>query len=302
MKASHDAPHALENISAPGFAIQLPSAQLSDLIQINCINRIRGTFRVRSSGSEGHLFFDGGLLVHAECEAHVGLDAVVRMLGWSGGSIEPCTLPWSGENSIGMGADALLLHAAQRADERAHAAHGTKDATTKVVRRVSLPGDAAPAPRAEKAAAGAQPEPGPATASAAASATASAAASAIASAAALAAEPSPEPPRRASEHSGLSLASPLLVQGLSRLEVATVAANGDIQRLRAGASDDLADTGFFCHQLASLIGEGLGLGPCRALACESVKDGIVVFKGRAIVAARGNRKDLEVVLLKVGLA
>jgi hypothetical protein len=31
-----------------GFAIRLPTAQLADLIQINCLNRVRGAFRVCS--------------------------------------------------------------------------------------------------------------------------------------------------------------------------------------------------------------------------------------------------------------
>src|SRR5262245_2694888 len=105
--------------STPGFAVRLPCAQLGDLIQINCLNRIRGAFRVSSGQGEGLLFFAGGQLVHASCGDQVGLDAVVIMLGWRSGSIEPSELAWPAEASIGMGADALLLHAAQRLDERA---------------------------------------------------------------------------------------------------------------------------------------------------------------------------------------
>src|SRR5688572_10492166 len=67
---------------AEGFAIRLPSAQLGDLIQINCLNRIRGAFRVSSGPHRGHLFFEQGQLIHADFGAVTGLDAVVQMLGW----------------------------------------------------------------------------------------------------------------------------------------------------------------------------------------------------------------------------
>jgi hypothetical protein len=307
MAASHNAPRHSADVSpevSRGFAITLPSAQLGDLIQINCINRVRGAFRVASSGGTGQLFFDAGLLVHASCGDQVGLDAVVKMLGWTGGSVEPCELAWPAESSIGMGADALLLHAAQRLDERTHAALGRADATTKVVRRVALPSDAAPALDARVVV--------PNVVSAEARAVEARAVEARAVEARAVEAPAGErlpadlepvvaEPRRASEHSGLSLKSALSLDGLSRLEVVSVAPDGNIQHLRAGASPDLADTAFFCQQLGSLIGEGLGLGSCRALACENNEQGIVVFKGRAIIGARGSRRDLEVVLDKVGL-
>jgi hypothetical protein len=116
-----------------GFAVRLPSAQLADLIQINCLNRVRGAFRVCSGMQEGHLFFAAGQLVHADFSGAVGLDAVVMMLGLRGGSIEPCEQPWPAIRSIDMGADALLLTAAQRLDDERRSDHG-RDLTTKVVR------------------------------------------------------------------------------------------------------------------------------------------------------------------------
>lgn len=250
-----DAPE-LAAASQPGFAVRLPCAQLGDLIQINCLNRVRGAFRVSSSQGEGYLFFDGGQLVHAACGDQLGLDAVVIMLGWRGGSIEPFESPWPAESSIGMGADALLLRAAQRLDERERDARA-HEATTKVVRRA--PSTAAPAP-----------------------------------------EVAPGPARR-SESSGIALKSPLGVDALARLEVTRVANDGEIERLPPGASTDLADTAFHCQRLAGLVGEGLGLGPCRALAGESVSEGLVVFQGRSIVGARGRLDDLRFVLAKVGL-
>jgi hypothetical protein len=269
MVASPNAPRdpAEPPASRPGFAIRLPSAQLGDLIQINCINRIFGSFRVSSNARVGYLFFRGGLLVHAVCGEQLGLDAVVVMLGWRGGSIEPCAAPWPDESTIDMGADALLLRAAQRLDERSRPHADRSAMTTKVVRRVSQPEQGSARPRQE--------------------------ADHVGSASLARA--------RNSEQSGLSRMSSLPVESLARLEVTRVTADGTIQTSRAGASTDLSDTAFHCQRLASLIGEGLGLGPCRAFACENVQEGIVVFQGRSIVGTRGQRRDLEPVLAKLGL-
>jgi hypothetical protein len=302
MVALPNAPRAARDLSpasVPGFAIRLPSAQLGDLIQINCINRIRGAFRVSSGANEGHLFFHGGQLVHAACGDQVGLDAVVVMLGWRGGSIDPCVLPWPAQISIGMGADALLLCAAQRVDERSRRG----DMTTKIVRRVPWPDEpSAREPAPEVFGHGGAEFDTNATARDATAPDATARDAAAPDGMPLESSAEAATPRaHAREPSGLALKSALSVEILSRLEVTRVTPDGHIQTSRAGASTDLADTAFFSQHLASLIGEGLGLGACRALACENVKEGIVVFKGRAIVGARGRRKDLELVLAKVGL-
>lgn len=149
MAASPNLPnlHALASLDSglgsEGFAIRLPSAQLADLIQINCLNRIRGAFRVSSAGRDGYLYFEGGQLIHAEFSAITGLDAVVQMLGWKGGSIEPCVTTWPRESTIDMGADALLLCAAQRLDELPQRPSAIpEDLTTKVVRRVEITAEA----------------------------------------------------------------------------------------------------------------------------------------------------------------
>lgn len=234
-----------------GFDIRLPSAQLADLIQINCHNRIRGAFRVSSGGNDGLLFFDAGQLVHAVAGDRQGLDAMVVMLGWRGGHIEPCAAPWPATCSIQMGADALLLSAAQQLDERAR--HMQPEVTTKVVRRIDL---------------------GTSLAHGAA---------------------------RSGESPGPTSKGALSLECLSRLEVARVAADGNIEGLRAADGAELADTAFHARTLGSLIGEGLGLGACRALVCAGERDGMVVFTGRTIVGVRGALVDIQLVQAKVGL-
>lgn len=249
-------PSAAPHDAAPearGFAIRLPSAQLGDLIQINCMNRVRGAFRVSSEAREGHLFFDQGRLVHAAIGDVTGLDAVISMLGWQGGSVEPCRAAWPKESTIDMGADALLLHAAQRIDEGSQSRQVSEEATTKVVRRVPWP----PEPT--------QPQNGGASVT------------------------TPPP--------GASTPPASLLQ----LQIVQVDVDGTIQQLKAGASKDLADTAFFCQRMASMIGEALGLGECRALSIEGKSEGIVVFKGKSIVGTRGQSADLQFILERVGL-
>lgn len=232
-----------------GFSVRLPTAQLADLIQINCLNRVHGVFRVCSGPELGHLFFSGGQLVHADFEGAIGLDAVVMMLGLRGGSIEPCERVWPATSTIDMGADALLLSAAQRLDESGERRSDPgRDLTTKVVRIA--------------------PEDRPGE-------------------------------QRSSDGPRFSLPPS---ERLQRLAVAQVGLDGSIQKLKAGAAPDLADTAFYCQQVAGLIGEALSLGACQAMAFESEEEEIVIFRGRSIVGVRGSPADLEFVRAKVGLA
>jgi hypothetical protein len=229
-----------------GFSVRLPTAQLADLIQINCLNRVHGVFRVCSGPEHGHLFFSGGQLVHADFEGAVGLDAVVMMLGLRGGSIEPCERAWPATSTIDMGADALLLSAAQRLDESGERRSDPgRDLTTKVVRIApeERPGQQREVPRFSL------------------------------------------PPS----------------ERLQRLAVAQVGLDGSIQKLKAGAAPDLADTAYYCQQVAGLIGEALALGACRAMAFCSEEEEIVIFRGRSIVGVRGSPADLAFVRAKVGL-
>jgi hypothetical protein len=184
----------------------------------------------------------------------VGLDAVVMMLGLRGGTIEPCEQPWPALSTIDMGADALLLSAAQRLDEGGERRSDPgRDLTTKVVRRAHLE------PSAEQE---------------------------------LSADAEAIPLTR--------LATPAS-SGLQRLALAQVSLDGTLQRLRGGASAELADTAFYSQQVAQLIGDALGLGACQVLAFEGREESIVIFRGRNITGVRGSNADLVFVRAKVGL-
>jgi hypothetical protein len=119
-----------------GFSLQLAGAQLSDLIQLACQNRVHAVYEVRAGHTRGHLYFDRGQLVHAEFGERTGLDAVVGLLSLTAGMIAPIERRWPTAPSIEMSADALLLTAAQRIDEDLELRH--REPTTGVVAKVRL--------------------------------------------------------------------------------------------------------------------------------------------------------------------
>ena len=99
----------------------------------------------------------------------------------------------------------------------------------------------------------------------------------------------PPPSDAASE---LSSFSPPASSGLQRLALAQVSLGGALQKLRGGASTELADTAFYSQQVAELIGDALGLGSCRVLAFEGREESIIIFRGRNITGVRGSHADL----------
>jgi predicted regulator of Ras-like GTPase activity (Roadblock/LC7/MglB family) len=262
---------AIEDLAASaGFTIRTAGAQLADLIQINCQNRISGCFRISSEGQDAYLFFDRGHVAFAEHGGEAGLDAVASMLCLRGGVIEPCTRPWPTHARLDIGADALLLMAAQRLDESTlH--HGTRPAelTTQVVRRVqgSTRALASFDPLEET----------------------------------LQSEAGQEAP--AHGHSATSTAQPVrheLQRLVSALGVVQLAEDGRVLQLKHGATEELADTAFFVYRMGVLIAETLQLEACKAVYLHDDRIGLVVFKGKSVVGARGHVSELGYVLAKAG--
>ncbi|MET0412493.1 MAG: DUF4388 domain-containing protein [Polyangiaceae bacterium] len=262
---------AIEDLAASaGFTIRTAGAQLADLIQINCQNRISGCFRISSEGQDAYLFFDRGHVAFAEHGGNAGLDAVASMLGLRGGVIEPCTRPWPEHARLDIGADALLLMAAQRLDESTHH-HGTRlpELTTQVVRRVraSTPVLANFDPLEETLQTEAAQEVLP------------------------------------SGQDGTQPAQPVrheLQRLVSALGVVQLAEDGCVLQLKHGATEELADTAFFVYRMGVLIAETLRLEACKAVYLHDDRIGLVVFKGKSVVGARGNVSELGYVLAKAG--
>jgi hypothetical protein len=119
--AKHDAPGAPPaRAAAPaiGFHAKLEGASLWDLVQMECLARSRLAVEVTGEGGVGHLFFDGGRVVHASTLRNRGQAAALEILGWTHGTFQPSQRSWPAAPSIEMSHEALLLHAAKQRDEQ----------------------------------------------------------------------------------------------------------------------------------------------------------------------------------------
>lgn len=100
-----------------GFRANLTGASLPDLVQMECLGNSTLTVRVISGNDEGYLYFHQGQIVHAVSSSAVGEAAALEILGWNGGSFEPCSAGWPTSHSISKSWQALLLGAATKRDE-----------------------------------------------------------------------------------------------------------------------------------------------------------------------------------------
>ncbi|HYJ08531.1 MAG TPA: DUF4388 domain-containing protein [Polyangiaceae bacterium] len=102
-----------------GFSASLSGACLPDLVQMACLSRTDGAFRVISDGRIGYLFFRQGQVVHAVIDDLTGLRAALELLKWNTGTFEPSNMSWPNQATIEMGWQHLLLQAARESDESA---------------------------------------------------------------------------------------------------------------------------------------------------------------------------------------
>jgi hypothetical protein len=105
---------------AVGFHAQLDGASLWDLVQMECLARSRLAVEVTGEGGTGYLYFDAGRVVHATTARLRGVPAALEILEWTSGTFRASSRSWpTGAATIDMTHEGLLLHAAQRRDERA---------------------------------------------------------------------------------------------------------------------------------------------------------------------------------------
>jgi predicted regulator of Ras-like GTPase activity (Roadblock/LC7/MglB family) len=252
-----------------GFTIRMAGAQLADLIQLNCQNRVSGSFRISSAGSDAYLFFEDGRVAYAELGSLSGLDAVASMLSLRGGVIEPCTKPFPTRDRLDIAADVLLLRAAQRLDESAQSGDRAPEVTTRVVRRVRA--STLEQSTLEQSTLHATP-----------------------------ANDSVPPEAGAGPSDATAPARGELKRLVSALGVVQLGDDGRVLLLKHGASEELADTAFFVYRMGGLIAETLRLEACKAVYLHNDDIGLVVFKGKSVVGARGKVSELDYVLAKAG--
>lgn len=248
-----------------GFNLQLAGAQLSDLVQLACQNRIRAVYEVRSPQALGYLYFDAGRLMHAECGERIGLDAMVFLLGLTAGTILPTEREWPAEASIHMGADALLLTAAQRLDEYGEV---RREPTTRIVAKVALP-EPPPLPFDWT---DFESEPPPAAAP-------------LGESVVVARGTRREPSRG----------------GRRGLRIARASLSGSVQHATPGTSAELADAALFVRRATDNLARFLGLGRCEAACLRGRHETLVVFETTTVVGVVGLAEAVFPLTRKLGL-
>jgi hypothetical protein len=256
-----------------GFSASLSGACLPDLVQMACLSRTDGAFRVISDGRIGYLFFRQGQVVHAVIDDLTGLRAALELLKWNTGTFEPSNMSWPNQPTIEMGWQHLLLQAARESDEsgrhplRAAGALAVTKKESPVVRPSNTPNIPVPS--------GARAKPGEGTTSTSPSGSERSRPTGV---------PSAGPPKpltrpnvpslspaegRTSEHPSAP-PPPASSQGAPASGSSVrVDAQGSIVSGR-GASEELAEIATYSARLADLIGEAFGMEGFSAL--ESVHE------------------------------
>jgi hypothetical protein len=217
------------------------------------------------------LYFEGGRLVHAECEGETGFEAVVTMLGWSVGEAAAIGAIPAPERSIDLGCEALLLRAAHRLDEARRSDASRPEPTTGVVPRMRLGQGATrratprPPPLPE---ASAELPPLPVSHST---------------------RPPPALPPRTTPP--VAPARPLRVVRMSRA--------GTLRQLEESRDDALADRVFVAARAAQTLGDALGLGRICAFHLQGEARGLVVCCGESITGVEGRSEPLAVLTEKL---
>ena len=93
------------------------SASLSDLIHLECVSGAREAVLVISNGRQGHLFFEGGAMIHARAAELVGDEAAFEIVSWKSGALSASDLPWPARPSITIPWQKLVTQALQSSDE-----------------------------------------------------------------------------------------------------------------------------------------------------------------------------------------
>ncbi len=96
----------------------LKDLKLTNIIQINCIERNIARVTVRNGEQEGFIYFSGGEIVHAEFGAYVGEQAVHEMLALNEGEFKVESGITSPTRTINQPWNSIVLEGLRLIDER----------------------------------------------------------------------------------------------------------------------------------------------------------------------------------------
>jgi predicted regulator of Ras-like GTPase activity (Roadblock/LC7/MglB family) len=105
---------------AEGFDGAVAGLGLSDVIQLNGINRFSGCIDVHSGSDVGLLFFRDGQIIHAEAGKITGEEAFYAIMQWPGGKFTLQPKVTTTSHSINRSWKFLLMEAHRLMDENRH--------------------------------------------------------------------------------------------------------------------------------------------------------------------------------------
>lgn len=100
-----------------GFAGIVKSVNLTDLIQMFCLNGMSKSIRICNEQEEGYIHIEAGDIIHAVCGDMNGQNAFYKILGWPTGSFETLAITSDVEINIFDDWQYLLLEGARQMDE-----------------------------------------------------------------------------------------------------------------------------------------------------------------------------------------
>jgi two-component system chemotaxis response regulator CheB len=101
-----------------GFAGDMDGIQIADIIQLNCIARLKNVVRINTGTDQGAIFFENGDVVHATTDRFEGEDALMAILNFSGGTFSTERNVSAPKNSIHKKWESLLLETFIYIDEK----------------------------------------------------------------------------------------------------------------------------------------------------------------------------------------
>jgi hypothetical protein len=101
------------------FVVVLRRHTPIEVVQLKCLSAATTALDfIRPQGACGRIWFEKGEVIHAEAGTVSGEDAFIEMMNWTAGSIVEIVVPPPSQQTIAVPWNALLMNAAQMADER----------------------------------------------------------------------------------------------------------------------------------------------------------------------------------------
>ncbi|HEU0011848.1 MAG TPA: DUF4388 domain-containing protein, partial [Verrucomicrobiae bacterium] len=102
-----------------GFSASLTRLSTLDIIQIKCLGQASVVLDFAGrNGRHGRVHFKNGEVIHAETEAHRGVDAFNEIVSWREGQVTEIAGASQPERTVRGDWQTLLMHAVHWADEQ----------------------------------------------------------------------------------------------------------------------------------------------------------------------------------------